>query len=394
MSGAKSLLVVCGAASLLMVGVGMIVALLPQRILDITGSLQAVGYVASVFAFSYVIAQLPVGGLADRFGIKPLLVLGFALCCLSGLVFGSAATADQMLIGRLVQGAGEAPIWALGPAFLAIAYPDAKGRVIGIYNASIHAGLTAGPLVGLLLGQAGAGALPFLVFSGLCLCGGLGVLLFLPRLPASAGTGIGGRAGYRDLVRLLSARDPLTTLSGILLFGAGYGTFVSVLPAYLSASARGGTLSNGLLFALFYASIGLSQLIAGPLSDRYGRRGYMIAGLLFAAAGFVSFDLFVTPWIFLPLGLAGLGLGVFCVAAIAYLTECVPDTLKASVSSSFYLFWGIGYFSGPLAVGALGDISAAVSGFHLLGSAIAAQAAAIWLWTGRNGPVPGPKGGG
>lgn len=52
MSGLRFLFVVSLAASLLMIGVGMIVALLPQRVLDFSGSLQSGGHVASVFALS------------------------------------------------------------------------------------------------------------------------------------------------------------------------------------------------------------------------------------------------------------------------------------------------------------------------------------------------------
>jgi MFS family permease len=127
MSGHKVLIVVSLAAALLMVGVGMIVALLPQRVLDFSGSLQNVGYVASAFALSYLILQLPIGNLADRLGAKPFLVLGYALCCISGIVFFHAGTSEMIFLGRFIQGAGEAPVWALGPALLSLAYPHAKG---------------------------------------------------------------------------------------------------------------------------------------------------------------------------------------------------------------------------------------------------------------------------
>ena len=147
MSKFKILAVVSTAASLLMIGVGMIVARLPQRVLELSGSLQDVGYVASFFAISYLIVQLPVGNLADRFGIKLFLISGYLLCAVAGLIFFYADTSKAIFFGRFLQGAGEAPIWALGPALLSLTYPHAKGKVIGIYNASIHAGLSVGPLI-------------------------------------------------------------------------------------------------------------------------------------------------------------------------------------------------------------------------------------------------------
>ena len=71
-----------------------------------------------------------------------------------------------------------------------------------------------------------------------------------------------------------------------------------------------------------------------------------------AAAGVASFHLVPGLWAFLPLGLASIGLGMFCVASIAGLNDSVPDSLKGAISGTYYLFWGAGYVLGPLAIGA------------------------------------------
>jgi len=47
------------AVFLMMLGVGMIVALLPQRVIDLTGSSDTVGYLASAFAVSYIMFNYP-----------------------------------------------------------------------------------------------------------------------------------------------------------------------------------------------------------------------------------------------------------------------------------------------------------------------------------------------
>lgn len=379
MSGHRVLFVVSLAASLLMVGVGMIVALLPQRVLDHSGSLQAVGYVASAFALSYLLLQLPIGRLADRFGAKPFLALGYLLCCFAGLVFFHAGSAETIFLGRFVQGAGEAPVWALGPALLALAYPQAKGKAIGIYNAAIHAGLMIGPLLGILLFPSGIGNAPFLVFALLCCAGAVTIALFLPRGPASGRNSARRATRPREGLALLKAFGPAVALCGVFSYGAGYGIFVSVLPAFLTLWQGFDSRSTGVLFVLFYAAIGLAQLVAGPLSDRHGRHPYMIAGLASAAAGFAVFADLPQPWIYLPLSFASLGLGVFCVASIAYLNECVPDSLRATVSGAFYLAWGLGYFIGPIGVGSLGEWFDPRAGYLLLALLMAVQAGVLAL---------------
>lgn len=145
MSRWKTIIVLSLASSLLMIGVGMIVAILPERVYRLSGSLDSVSLIAALFALTYVTVQFPMGVLADRYGPKLFLVLGYMSCALAGLIFYGAESVGVLLSGRIVQGLGEAPIWALGPAVLAVAYPYAKARMIGVYNATFHAGLTLGP---------------------------------------------------------------------------------------------------------------------------------------------------------------------------------------------------------------------------------------------------------
>jgi MFS family permease len=294
-------------------------------------------------------------------------------------VFFQAQSSEAIFLGRFIQGAGEAPVWALGPALLSLAYPHAKGKVIGIYNASIHTGLTIGPLLGILLFPTGTGNLPFLLFAALCFSGGVTVLLFLPRAPATSRPVVGQTPTLREMLWLLRFRGPLTTLAGVVLYGAGYGVFIYVLPANLTLSKGFDNLSIGVFFALFYVAISLAQLIVGPLSDRHGRHAYMISGFTMAAIGFASFAPFPHPWAYFPLTLASFGLGVFCVSSMAYLNECVPESLGATISGSYYLSWGLGYFLGPLAVGWLGGMGHPQAGYYLLALLIAAQAGMMCL---------------
>lgn len=361
------------SATLLMLGVGMIVALLPQRVHAMTGSLESVGLVASIFAFAYLLAQLPIDVLSDRRGPKRFLVIGYLFCALSGIVFFSAETASGIFLGRAVQGLGEASIWALGPAILSLAYPAAKGRAIGIYNAAIHAGLTAGPLLGLLIAPAGQGCLPFLTFALLCLMAGLYVLVFLR--PASGSLGH-TRPTFRQFLGLLHRGRALVLLLGVLVYGAGYGVFLTVLPVSLAVSHGFGKTAISRLFVVFYAAISLSQIVAGTLSDRIGRSGFLVWGMALAAGGLAGFPLFPGLWAYVPLGMASIGLAMFCVASIAQLNESAPDTLKGAISGSYYFFWGAGYVLGPLAIGVVGT-SAPSIGFSALSALFAIQSLAI-----------------
>ena len=351
MSKLSPLLVLSLSATLLMLGVGMIVTLLPQRVHEMTGTLESVGLVAAVFAFAYLLAQLPIGLLSDWLGPRWFLVIGYLLCSVSGIVYFFTGTPAGIYFGRVIQGLGEAPIWALGPAVLSLAYPSARGRVIGIYNAAIHIGLTLGPLLGLLIAPGGQGRLPFLVFAVLCLSGGILVLCFLRQTTIP---GASARPGFGQFLAVLRTKATLITLNGVLIYGAGYGVFLTVLPVSLTTTHGFGPTAVSLHFVQFYAAISLSQIVAGARSDRIGRHVFLVWGMVLAAVGTVSFHFVPGLSAFLPLGLASVGLGMFCVASIAELNDSVPDTLKGAISGTYYLFWGAGYVLGPLVIGAVG----------------------------------------
>lgn len=364
------------SATLLMIGVGMIVALLPQRVFLATGSLEAVGMTASAFALAYLLAQFPIGILADRFGVKLFLVVGYFVCGFAGLVFVWAETAPIIYLGRAIQGLGEAPIWALGPALLSLAYPNAKGRAIGIYNAAIHVGLMLGPLLGLVVNRSGTSALPFVIFAALCLGAGALVLLFLDVNHRPMRTKASHTHG-RNFIAVLFQRNTITILIGVLLYGACYGIFVSVLPISLTRTNGFSATSIAVYFVVFYAAISMAQLTAGPISDRLGRRGFMIWGMVLASVGIATFSWFPDWWIFIPVGVASVGLGLFCVTSITELNDCVPDDLKGTISGGYFFFWATGYMLGPVLTGWL--ISIFPSGtFLALSTMLALYSLTVW----------------
>ena len=373
MKNPTPLFILSVSATLLMIGVGMIVARLPQRVYSMTGSLESVGLVASIFAFAYLLAQMPISALSDRLGAKRFLIIGYMLCAVSGVVFFFTETAVGIFLGRAIQGIGEAPVWALGPAVLSLAYPLTKGRAIGTYNAAIHIGLTAGPVLGLLVAPKGQGGLPFLIFAVLCLIAGLCVLFFLKPVAIPLGQ---SRPNLGQLVSLLRQRQTLILLLGVLLYGAGYGVFLTVLPVSLASTHGFDDTSISLLFVVFYAAISVSQIVAGTLSDRYGRRGFLIWGMALAAGGLSAFPLFFGLWAYVPLGVASIGLGMFCVASIAELNGEAPETLKGAISGSYYVFWSAGYVLGPLSIGAISSNTPLI-GFGALAALLGLQALAL-----------------
>lgn len=336
----------------------MVVSFLPSRVMGLTGSTAAVGYITSAYAISNMAIHIPMGVLADKLGYKRFLVAGYLLCAVSGILFYLSRDGGLLFLGRVVQGVGEAPLWAIAPALLSILYPNAKGKMIGFYNASLHVGLTLGPLLGILvLGFFGSGAdnFAFIFFSCVCVAAALTVAVSVEN-PERKGDLPGEKIDLGKMLILLSDRTILCVLFGITLYGAGYAVALTSIPAYMLSYKGYSQTYVQVLFTVFYLAICISQLTTGHLSDKLGRERFMVAGFAAAAILIAAFPLIGPIGAMAALWAASIGLGTFSLSSMAYLNNAVPDNLKGTISGTYFLFWGIGYFSGPMIAGHLGEL--------------------------------------
>jgi MFS family permease len=346
----------------------MIVAVLPQRVVSLDGSGQSVGYLASAFAFPFILLQIPIGILSDKLGFKPFLIIGYLLCFLAGLMYFLATSSCLIFSARFLQGIGEAPVWALAPALLSVKFPMNKGKVMGIYNAIFHMGLTLGPVLGIALAKALNGNEIFLVYSFCSLAGAVVISLLVEPITKKESK-TKSFLDFQNIFKLIRQRQTSITLIGITLYGTGYGIFHTTIPAFLLQKKSLTAVEIGVFFSLFYVAISLSQIISGPLSDRFGRNIFMIIGLLVATCGITFTPFLSMPLILLALTVASLGMGVFYLTSMSFLNEIVPNYLKGTISGAYYLFWGIGMFFGPpimTQIATYTSFQASMTGYSLL----------------------------
>jgi len=134
--------------------------------------------------------------------------------------------------------------------------------------------------------------------------------------------------------------------------GLSWGLF----PLYFAA-ARLGTEQIGFLVAAYPAVWGVGQLATGALSDRWGRKWLIVAGMIVQAAG-----LFLMVWVraFWP-WLAGsvlLGLGTALVypTLLAAVSDVVHPSYRASAVGVYRLWRDSGYAIGALLAGVIADL--------------------------------------
>lgn len=81
---------------------------------DLNLSVSQMGLLILAFSLSYAIAQLPVGGLLDRFGARLVLSVSMFVWSLAQFVGGLVHTLHQFFIARIFLGVGEAPQFPAG----------------------------------------------------------------------------------------------------------------------------------------------------------------------------------------------------------------------------------------------------------------------------------------
>jgi DHA1 family tetracycline resistance protein-like MFS transporter len=155
-----------------MAAIGVIVPVLPTLVASFATNPadQAFWYgvVAAAFGLSNFVAAPVLGALSDRFGRRPVMLVGFMGLGVS--FFGTAMTTSLLglIIARTLGGAMQANV-AIANAYVAdISAPEERAKRFGLLGAMMGVGFIVGPVVGGLLGDVNL-HLPFYLAGSLTL---------------------------------------------------------------------------------------------------------------------------------------------------------------------------------------------------------------------------------
>lgn len=261
---------------------GIIAPVLPLYATSFEVSTVMVGSLISAVGVSRLFLDIPTGLWIDRVGARRLMLSGLVLVVSSALLAWTAPNFGTLFAAMVLQGAGAAMYFTSAYAAMARTVPRLKrGKHLSFYLSMQFLGAATGPVLGGVVSQQFGLSTPFLVF-GLFVAGS-GALLyrFLPRgrvLDMEAEPG--RRLRLKDMTVLL--RDPTLLSIDLGLLAVSFlrlGLISAVLPLFGVLFLGLTTLEVGL--ALGLSSLGnlLVMLPAGSLTDRYGRRPFLVTSL-------------------------------------------------------------------------------------------------------------------
>src|SRR5947199_7225513 len=132
--------------------------LLPHYVHELDLGKAGAGVLQSMYPVGALLAGIPSGMAAARFGVKPTVLTGLSLLALTTVAFGLADSMWTLDLARFLQGVSSAFSWTGGLAWLVAAAPaGSRGRLIGSAFGAAIAGALFGPVLGAVASFTGTG---------------------------------------------------------------------------------------------------------------------------------------------------------------------------------------------------------------------------------------------
>jgi len=361
-----SLLILINAFVGGMVGIERtVVPLVGAEEFGITSTTIVVSFIVS-FGVIKALANLVSGQLADAWGRKHVLVLGWLVGLPVPFMIMWAPSWGWVVAANALLGINQGLAWSMTVLMkVDLVGPKSRGLAVGLneFAGYLAVGVTA-LLTGYLASRYGLRPVPIYLGVGYAVFGALLSITLVRdtrqhvRLEAAAHSQQSTSMSFREIFVLTSFgdRNLFAASQAGLVNNLNDGMSWGVFPLFF-ASFGLGVERIGILKAVYPATWGILQVATGPLSDRWGRKGLIVAGMWIQSGGlFLTAATRKFEWWLAGSLLLGLGTAMVYPSLIAAVSDASHPTWRAR-SLSVYRFWrDLGYAIGALSAGIIADI--------------------------------------
>ena len=343
----------------------------------------ALGVIEGVAEATAMIVKVFSGTLSDFLRRRKLLVVaGYGMAALTKPLFALAPTVGWIFTARFLDRVGKGIRGAPRDALIADLTPaEVRGAAFGLRQSLDTVGAVVGPLAAVALLAAFAQDIRLVLwFAAVPAVIAMLILVVAVREPA--------RPEEERAVRIPLRLSQVAGLSRVYWAVVAIGALVALArfsEAFLLLRAHDAGLTIALVpLVLAGMSIvySLSAYPAGVLSDRLGRRGVFLAGLVVLALADVALAAATTvPLVLLGSLLWGLHMGLTQGLLATMVADHAPAPIRGTAFGIFNLVSGAALLLASVVAGALWDIAGAPATF--LGGAVFAASAAVALVTYR-----------
>jgi MFS family permease len=329
--------------------------LLPLLARQLGASPPQIGIVVAASTITGVLLKMPAGVWSDIVGRRPLLLTSAAVFALMPFGYLAVAGLGLLIAIRFVHGSATAIMSPVMSATISDVAPASRRATwLSTYATVQGTGQALAPVVAGALIARGRYDLAFIV-SG-CI-GMLAPLLLatmhLPEAPALEPLPRGSRftSGLREVV---GERRILIASVTHAVYYVMNGTLTAFLPLFAQDRVGLSPVQIGWLFGMQTLTTLAIRPVIGAASDRLGRRGAIVAGLVACASGVAAVsvstraaDLYGSVLVYAT------GVAITTAATSAYITDVAPRARFGAAHGVFGTIYDIGDASGPLIGGLL-----------------------------------------
>ena len=341
-----------------------VVPLIGSEEFKIASTTLVVSFIVS-FGVIKALANLVSGHLADVWGRKRVLVVGWLFGLPVPFMVMWAPSWEWVVAANALLGINQGFAWSMTVIMkVDLVGPKSRGLAVGLneFAGYLAVGVTAF-LTGYIAAHYGLRPAPFYLGIGYAILGlALSVLLVRDtrdhvRLEARGNQQWTAPTNFWEIFLLTSFRDRnlFAACQAGLVNNLNDGMSWGIFPLFFVSFGLG-VERIGILKAVYPATWGILQIATGPLSDRWGRKGLIVAGMWVQSAGLflTAFTRSFESWLIGSL-LLGLGTAMVYPTLIAAVSDASHPTWRAR-SLSVYRFWrDLGYAIGALSAGLIAD---------------------------------------
>ena len=349
---AKNFLLI--TAGLDSVGLGIIVPVLPELLMELTGegigiAAEYGGWLLMLYAgIQFLVAPI-LGNLSDRFGRRPVLLVSLFAFSLDYLAMALAPTLAWLFVARAIAGACGATYSTLTAYIADTTSDNERAKYIGYVSAAWGVGFIFGPAVGGLLGELGA-RVPFYVASAVCFLNFVYGYLVLPESLAKAHRREFSiaRANTVGAIFHLRGTPVLGLLAAYFFYQVAHDSNPSVWSFFTIERFAWSEFQVGLSVAFTGVMIAVANsLLVTPAIKLLGERRAIPVGYAFQTLGFLGFAFSTQGWQLIlsivPFALGAIG----SVALRSHMTKLVEPNQQGELQGAIASIMGLGAILAP-----------------------------------------------
>jgi MFS family permease len=382
----EALLILCAQVSILHIGIGLISPILPLYAKTFGVSVTWVGFLLTAQFLPRIIIDLPIGGLADRWGAHRLLVISSLATVFLAVAAGLAPNYWVLLLIQLLQGISIGTNQISGFTYTVnVSKPENRARAISLYQGSTMLGHSIGPVIGGFSAMYLGYRAPFFIYALLALAAGIWMILRLkePRQSAYRSSRIDSvNASFMQSLRqMLRHRG--------ILFGSLIGFFAFCTRAgsrNMGVPLRGdeiGLTEGQIGFAMTLIFVGnfVTLYLAGSLADRFGIKKVIVPSWLMTGGALMFLSLSSrTEFFLLAALLFGLTEGLALPIPVMYVVDASGEETQGIAMGIYRLSVDIGLAVGPILMGFISERSSVSNGMIINSFAFIAIAFGLFLF--------------